>query len=278
MTKKYTKFKIQKIFASIKNNILPSSNNPSITNQQNISENKGSFILKESQFKCPKCSIPKYYKTKSSLNKHIRNFHGPKWECQYCKHRYTEKGSHLICKAKEKILTKKFIDTFLEKNDPISFIERKFNPKFGKDTIEKGPFIYFANNILGKGHFSKCYFSIDTVSGLPVALKFALSKKSVYTYKEEGIILNKLCDENFYPKLYNFNSDTSKDYLGMTLMGPDLLKILNFTKNKFFDSITIRKLGYELIKSLEYIHYHRIIHGDIKPQNLVWGIYNDKDL
>ena len=53
-------------------------------------------------------------------------------ECQYCKHRYTEKGSHLICKAKEKILTKKFIDTFLEKNDPISFIERKFNPKFGK--------------------------------------------------------------------------------------------------------------------------------------------------
>ena len=79
MTKKYKKFKIKKIFASIENNILPSSNNPSITNQQNISENKGSFILKESQFKCPKCSIPKYYKTKSSLNKHIRTFHGPKW-------------------------------------------------------------------------------------------------------------------------------------------------------------------------------------------------------
>ena len=44
--------------------------------------------------------------------------------------------------------------------------------------MEKGPFIYFIRNILGNCHFSKCYYSIDTISGKEVAIKFALNEKN----------------------------------------------------------------------------------------------------
>jgi len=144
--------------------------------------------------------------------------------------------------------------------------------------MEKGPFIYFIRNILGNGHFSKCFYSIDPISGKEVAIKFALNEKKMINYKKEGIILSKLADENFYPKLFNFNSELDMKYLGMTLMGPNLLNIVNFFDKKYFGINIIKNIWLCLIDALEYLHSHKIIHRDIKPEYIVWGIYENNNL
>lgn len=89
-------------------------------------------------------------------------------------------------------------------------MNKTINPNFFNRAEEKGPFTYFSNLLLGKGHNSICFYAIDIISGNVVALKFGLNEKKDMDYKEEGILLNKLSDVNFYPKLYNFNSDGYK--------------------------------------------------------------------
>ena len=44
-------------------------------------------------------------------------------------------------------------------------------------------------------------------------------------------------EENFYPKLYNFNFNDHQDYLAMTLIGLDLKKIIKFTEKNI---LTVR--------------------------------------
>ena len=111
-----------------------------------------------------------------------------------------------------------------------------------KNTIEKGSFVYFNNfnnYALGHGGFSKCFYGIDLISGKEIALKFALNQNKIIDYKKEGMLISKLTHINFYPKLYNFNCSDNKEYLGMTIIGPDLHKILNYTSEKFFDFLPL---------------------------------------
>ena len=106
------------------------------------------------------------------------------------------------------------------------------------------------------------------VNGKEVAIKFALNKYKIIDYKHEGLILNKLNDKNFFPKLYDFNFYTNSDFLFMTLMGPDLLKFSYFFGESFFNKNTIKDIGIILIEILEYLHYYNIILRNIKSQNI----------
>ena len=104
-------------------------------------------------------------------------------------------------------------------------------------------------------------------------MKFALNQNKFIDYKKEGMLISKLSDIHFYPKLYNFNCFDNKEYLGMSVMSSDLHKIMNFSSEKYFNVWTIRNIGLCLLNLLEYIHYNNIIHRDIKPDNMVWGLY-----
>lgn len=104
------------------------------------------------------------------------------------------------------------------------------------------------------GYCSKCFYGINRANGREIAIKFALNHKTLIDYNKEEILINKLSDVNFYPKLCGFNNDDKKEYLAMTLMGPDLEKIHKFSKNGFFEKEVIRDIGLELLNLLEYIH------------------------
>lgn len=220
----------------------------------------------------------KIYKSSSALGKHMRTKHGPKWTCKHCKHSYCDKGSHPICKVYQQQLLQKFIKSYFIKNEPIAFMKKEKKPDLSNIAVEKGPFTYFKNPLLGEGHNSKCFYGFDTICGKEIALKFALNHKKIIDYNQEGLIINKLCDNNFYPKLVNFNGDDNKEYLGMTLMGPDLNKLFFFYDNNFFTRKTIIEIGLKLLELSEYLNYHKIVHRDIKPSNIAWGIFQNNTI
>lgn len=61
-------------------------------------------------------------------------------------------------------------------------------------------------------------------------------------------------------------------------MGPDLHKLMSFCEVCFFNRNTIIQIGIQLFDLIEYIHFHKIIPGDIKPSNISWGIYENSSI
>lgn len=55
-------------------------------------------------------------------------------------------------------------------------------------------------------------------------------------------------------------------------------KIIKLYKNGYFDKETIRQIGLTLLDSLEYIHNSNVLHLDIKPSNIVRGIYGNNTI
>ena len=108
----------------IKKSFSNKASKPNLSNHSLFKNN----TLPQSCFKCSICF--KILKSSSSFGKHIRNRHGEKWECPYCKIKYSDKCSHIICKVKEKLLITKFIQSFLSRNNPITFVKKTAIPEF----------------------------------------------------------------------------------------------------------------------------------------------------
>ena len=59
-------------------------------------------------------------------------------------------------------------------------------------------------------------------------------------------------------------------------MGPTLFDLFKFTDG--FDRKTIINILILLIEKLRYLSNHGIIHYDVKPENIVWGIFNQSKI
>lgn len=62
---------------------------------------------------CPICKNPHKTYNSSSLGRHLKTVHGPKWECPFFLHKFTDKNSQKICFQKEKKLLQSFISNFI---------------------------------------------------------------------------------------------------------------------------------------------------------------------
>jgi cyclin-dependent kinase-like len=62
-------------------------------------------------------------------------------------------------------------------------------------------------------------------------------------------------------------------YLVFEYVEQTLLDVLEATPNGL-DSEYIRKIIYQLVKSIQYMHSHEVVHRDVKPENL---LINKKD-
>ena len=59
-----------------------------------------------------------------------------------------------------------------------------------------------------------------------------------------------------------------------SLLGLTLQKLFLFCDG--FDSITIINIFIELLDCLSHIHFNKILHNDIKPNNLAWNCFSNK--
>lgn len=120
------------------------------------------------------------------------------------------------------------------------------------------------------------YYVFDKLTFTEIAIKIPRKKDEFFNYKEEAEILRALDNENFYPKVYNFEPLKEINQLELALMGPTLLDLYNFSEG--FDKLTIINIFSNLLQKIKYLSDHNIIHHDIKTENVVWGVIKKSEI
>ena len=80
----------------------------------------------------------------------MRRSHNPRYLCPFYNHKYFDKSCHPICGIYQEKLLQKFIQSYFQNNQPLSFIRKNIKPNLTNIAIEKGPFTYFQNKLLGQ--------------------------------------------------------------------------------------------------------------------------------
>ena len=221
---------------------------------------------------CPICKLNSKRYSSSSLGRHIRTVHGNKWQCSYCHTFYADKNSHKYCFEKEKHLLLNFIEGFTETINSSNKYElhpSNLNLSF---IFEQKDDIYFSRKLLlGYGHFSNVFYGIHQKIRFEVAFKTPKNIEKSLDYKNEAFILKKLEGPNFYPKLIGYDESLIHDCLPISLLGPSLKKFHKFYE-KSFDKKTIINIAFNLFNQIEYLYSKNILHRDIKPDNIAFGL------
>ena len=144
--------------------------------------------------------------------------------------------------------------------------------------IKKYPLIfkkYRPLKKLGKGAFSEIYFGINIYTEEKIALKIEKKNLKVKYLDTECYILFSLKGIGI-PKVISFGHNKEYDILIMPLLGKSLQE-LYISKNLNFEFIDICLMGIQIIDRIQWVHYKKIIHRDIKPDNFLIGL-NDPNI
>lgn len=131
---------------------------------------------------------------------------------------------------------------------------------------------YHILELIGEGSFGKVYKGRKKYSGQVVALKFipkvGRSEKELKNLQREIDIMRNLEHENIIKLLDSF--ETPKEVCVVTEYAEgELFQVLE--DDGSLPEQQVRKIACQLVKALYYLHSHRILHRDMKPQNILLG-------
>jgi len=132
---------------------------------------------------------------------------------------------------------------------------------------------YHVLELIGEGGFGKVYKGRRKASGEIVALKFLVKKgkseKELAALRQEMHILASLTDCAYIIRLIDWFETNAEICVVTEYAQGELYEILE--DDKRLPEATVRKIAIQLVKALQYLHAHRIIHRDMKPQNILIG-------
>jgi serine/threonine protein kinase len=125
---------------------------------------------------------------------------------------------------------------------------------------------------IGEGSFGRVYKARRQYTGQTVAIKFIAkrgkSDKDIRNLRQEISILRTLNHENIILMLDAF--ETEREFCVVTEYAQgELFDILQH--DKALPEEQVRIIAQQLVGALHYLHSHRIIHRDMKPQNILIG-------
>ncbi|XP_076434866.1 serine/threonine-protein kinase 36-like isoform X2 [Babylonia areolata] len=131
---------------------------------------------------------------------------------------------------------------------------------------------YHVLDIIGEGSFGKVYRGRRKYTGQIVALKFipqgGKSAKDLRGLRREIDIMRGLHHDNIIEMLDSF--DTDKEVVVVTDYAEgELFTILE--DDGSLPEEQVQTIAAQLVSALYYLHSHRILHRDMKPQNILLG-------
>ncbi|CAF3754069.1 unnamed protein product [Rotaria sp. Silwood1] len=129
---------------------------------------------------------------------------------------------------------------------------------------------YMIISPIGEGSFAKVYRGREKYTGRDVALKFisklGKTEKDLYFLRREIDILRKMKHENIVDMINSF--ETNNEIVVVTERGlADLYQLLE--DDVSLPEETVQKIACQLVSALYYLHSHRVLHRDMKPQNIL---------
>ncbi|CAD8055051.1 unnamed protein product [Paramecium sonneborni] len=129
---------------------------------------------------------------------------------------------------------------------------------------------YHVLHLIGEGSFGKVYKGRWKKSNQMAALKFiskrGKTEKDLANLRQEIEILRRLKHENIILLLDAF--ETQGEFCLVTEFAQgELYEILEDDHN--LPESEVRKIAQQLVRALHYLHSNRIIHRDMKPQNIL---------
>lgn len=128
---------------------------------------------------------------------------------------------------------------------------------------------------IGAGSFGEIFLAIHRKTNEPAAVKMELYKSGVpIQLQTEFHLLRTLSNSAGITKIHWFGRDGVQNLytaLVMEYLGPSLEDLHVYCECKF-SLKTVAMLADQMLKRVETIHRHCLIHRDIKPDNFVMGI------
>jgi len=126
---------------------------------------------------------------------------------------------------------------------------------------------------LGEGTYGIVYKAVDKTTGETIALK------KIRLFEDEGIpgtaireisLLKELSHKNIVT-LHDVVTSGKQVFLVFEFLDNDLKQYLDLKKKKHepLDPLLIKSYMYQIVKGIAFCHCHRVLHRDLKPQNLL---------
>jgi len=153
---------------------------------------------------------------------------------------------------------------YLDGNDTFEDIEKDFERKYLREEVA----------MLGEGTYGKVYKARSTRTG-----EFVAMKRMKLDSEEEGVpstairevALLKEAKHDNVVKLLDVFCTTSKLVLVFEFLENDLKKYMKSYGKQPLPPAVVKNITLQLVRGIEYCHSNRILHRDLKPQNLLIG-------
>ncbi|KAG1812255.1 casein kinase I isoform delta [Suillus subaureus] len=128
-------------------------------------------------------------------------------------------------------------------------------------------------DVIGSGSYAIVYSAWNIINDDHVALKLETIVNHPSSVEHEYCILKKLEGRIGIPHTLWFGRESVYHALVLELLGPSLHQLF-LANGRKFSLLHVMNIGDQLLSCLEYIHLHNYVHGNIKLQNILMGLWN----